>query len=37
MHDMAMVEELLMRTIVMDDGHIVAEGKTRIFKKIKSS
>jgi cobalt/nickel transport system ATP-binding protein len=28
-HDMAMVKELFPRTIVMDDGRIVADGKTR--------
>ena len=27
-HDMKLVEELFPRTIVMDDGHIVADGKT---------
>jgi len=27
-HDMAMVKELFPRTIVMDDGHIVADGAT---------
>jgi cobalt/nickel transport system ATP-binding protein len=28
-HDMAMVKELFPRTVVMDDGQIVADGKTR--------
>src|SRR5512143_2658238 len=28
-HDMAMVKELFPRTIVMDNGHIVADGKTK--------
>jgi cobalt/nickel transport system ATP-binding protein len=28
-HDMAMVKELFPRTIVMDDGQIVADGKTK--------
>lgn len=28
-HDMKMVEELFPRTIVMDDGYIVADGRTR--------
>ena len=28
-HDMAMVKDLFPRTIVMDDGRIVADGKTR--------
>ncbi len=28
-HDMRLVEELFPRTIVMDDGYIVADGKTR--------
>ncbi len=28
-HDMAMVKELFPRTIVMDDGRIVADGKTK--------
>ena len=28
-HDMAMVKELFLRTIVMDEGRIVADGLTR--------
>src|SRR5512146_1688333 len=28
-HDMAMVKELFPRTVVMDNGHIVADGKTK--------
>ncbi|MEO5888555.1 MAG: hypothetical protein ABIQ77_12925 [Anaerolineales bacterium] len=28
-HDMRLVEELFPRTIVMDDGQIVADGMTR--------
>jgi cobalt/nickel transport system ATP-binding protein len=28
-HDMKLVEELFPRTIVMDEGHIVADGKTK--------
>jgi len=28
-HDMKLVEDLFPRTIVMDDGHIVADGKTK--------
>jgi cobalt/nickel transport system ATP-binding protein len=28
-HDMKLVEELFPRTIVMDDGRIVADGKTK--------
>jgi len=28
-HDMTMVKELFPRTVIMDDGHIVADGKTK--------
>ena len=28
-HDMALVKELFPRTIVMDDGLVVADGKTK--------
>jgi len=28
-HDMKLVQDLFPRTIVMDDGYIVADGKTR--------